>query len=103
MFRARLAFAAAALCAAIPAFASITGNVMDRDGKSVAGARVAIYTSESTDARRLRLLSKTPERTPLATTSSDSKGTFTIPSPKELVVDLQTDAKGYGLEMTRVE
>jgi protocatechuate 3,4-dioxygenase beta subunit len=101
--RARLAFAAAVIAAAIPLFASITGNVIDREGRPIAGARVAIYPVETIDARRIRLLSKTPERTPLTTATSDSKGSFKLESPKELVVELQADAKGYGGELLRVE
>jgi large repetitive protein len=101
--RPRFAIAAAIVAAAIPLFASITGNVIDREGRPIAGARVAIYPVETIDARRVRLLSKTPERSPLATATSDAKGSFKLDSPKELVVELQADAKGYGGELLRVE
>jgi protocatechuate 3,4-dioxygenase beta subunit len=103
MLRARLAFAAAILSLAAPSFASITGTVMDHDGRPIAGARVAIYAVETLDARRTRLLSKTPERTPISSATSDSKGSFSLTSPKEAVVDLRAEAKGFGLDQLRVE
>src|SRR5437868_3799351 len=102
MLRARIAFTAALLSLAIPSFASITGVIIDRDGKPVSGARVSMFALETRDARRARLMSKTPERVPLTTINSDSKGAFTLTSPKDAVVDLQADAKGYDIDATRV-
>lgn len=102
MMRARFAFAAALLSLAIPSFASITGVVMDRDGKPIAGARVSSFALETRDARRTRLASKTPDRVPLTTTSTNASGAFTLESPKDAVVDLQADAKGYAIESKRV-
>src|SRR5690242_2230550 len=91
MLRARIAFAAALLSLAVPSFASITGVIIDRDGKPITGARVSMFALETRDARRERLMSKTPERVPLATINSDSKGAFTLATPKDAVVDLQAD------------
>src|ERR1043166_2431911 len=48
-------FATLAVLIALPAFASITGTVMTRDGQPLAGAKVSVYSFESADARRARL------------------------------------------------
>jgi protocatechuate 3,4-dioxygenase beta subunit len=101
--RVRIAAFAAALLVSLPALASITGVVMTRDGKPVAGARVALYSLETADARRERLVSKTPERPPLVTATTDSKGTYTLESPKDAVVDLRIDKDGYAPSALRIE
>ncbi|HET7436985.1 MAG TPA: carboxypeptidase-like regulatory domain-containing protein [Thermoanaerobaculia bacterium] len=95
--RTRLSFAALALAllSAVPAFAAITGTLMTPDGQPVAGAKVSIYAFESPAARAARWLSQNTTRTPLASADSDSKGHFTIASPKEATVDLVVNATGY--------
>ncbi|MEO6259895.1 MAG: carboxypeptidase-like regulatory domain-containing protein, partial [Thermoanaerobaculia bacterium] len=81
--------------------ASITGAVIDGDGKAIAGARVSMVSPETLDGRRLRLQSKTIERVVLATTQSDSKGNFTLQSPKEPVVDIRVEAPGFAPDAVR--
>lgn len=83
------------------AHAAITGAVIDRDGKAIAGARVSMYSQETIDARRQRLQSKAIDRVPLATTQVDAKGNFTLESQKEPVVDIRVDAAGFAPEATR--
>jgi hypothetical protein len=85
-----------ALCfAALPSFAAITGVVMTSDGQPISGARVSIRAFESGEAARLRLLSPAPEAVPLASVQTDSKGVFSLESPKEPTVDLSIYARGY--------
>lgn len=104
MLRARLLLATTLLSFAIPTFASITGTVIDHDGKPIAGARVSAFALETRDARRVRLQSKTPERTALITSTTDARGAFSLNTPKDTaVVELQADAKGFGVDMTRAE
>lgn len=90
-------FAAAVLSSlfAFPSLAAISGIVMSSDGQPVAGARVSIYAMESEEARRVRLLSSSAEATPLASTQTDGKGSFSLESPKEPVVRLHVSARGY--------
>src|SRR5438105_4412331 len=88
--------------AAVPAFASITGTIINSDGQPVAGATVSIYEPETIDARRARLMSKSLDRAPLATKQTDSKGSFTFDSPKETVVDRRVDATGFAPDALRV-
>src|SRR5207253_1339983 len=68
---------------ASPSFAAITGIVMNADGQPVAGAKVSIRASETVEASRARLLSASPEAVPIATVQTDSKGAFSLESPKE--------------------
>lgn len=100
--RARL-LAVLVFLTAVPMFASIRGTAMSRDGQPLAGAKVSAFALETSDAARTRLLSKTPERTPLASTTTDSKGVFVLDSPKDAVVGLQIEAKGYAPEGMLVE
>ena len=87
----------------LPLFANITGVVINTDGQPIAGAKVSIYAPETVAARRTRFLSKTPERTALATTTTDSKGTFSFDSPKEQpVVDLSVEANGFAPDSVRL-
>lgn len=88
---------------AVPASAAISGAVMTTDGQPVAGARVTLHAPEAPEARRARLVSATPERVPLATAQTDARGSFSLQSPKEPVVDLRVDARGYDPEVRRVE
>src|SRR6059058_1506142 len=96
-------FAVLSLVLTLPLFASITGTVINPDGQPIAGAKVAIFSSELVEARRARLLSKTPERPALATTESDSKGNFSFDSPKEPVVDVRVEASGYAPDALRAQ
>ncbi|HYK00199.1 MAG TPA: carboxypeptidase regulatory-like domain-containing protein [Thermoanaerobaculia bacterium] len=86
-----------------PAFAGITGTVMNADGVPIAGAQVAIHGYETFEARRGRLMSETPEAVPLAATRTNDKGAFTLESPKNAAVWLYVSASGYGPESRRVE
>jgi protocatechuate 3,4-dioxygenase beta subunit len=87
--------AALSLLTALPAVASITGTVMTRDGQPVAGAKVSVYSLETTDARRARLFAANAERTALTSTTTSAKGAFTLESPKDPVVTLRVEASGY--------
>jgi len=88
---------------ALPASAAISGSVMTIDGAPVSAARVSIYTPETPEARRVRLLSQSPVRVPLESTQTDAKGAFSLPSPKDPVVELRMDAAGYEPQARRVE
>ncbi|HEX8170062.1 MAG TPA: carboxypeptidase regulatory-like domain-containing protein [Thermoanaerobaculia bacterium] len=97
-----LALAASLLCA-LPSLAAITGSVMTTDGQPLAGARVSIYALEGGEARRARLLSDNPEAVPLASAQTDAKGSFTLDSPKDPVVELRVFARGYEPSARRIE
>jgi hypothetical protein len=85
-----------ALCfAALPSFAAITGVVMTTDGQPVSGARVSIRPYETTEAARARLLSASPEAGPISFMQTDTKGTFSLESPKDPTVYLSVSARGY--------
>jgi uncharacterized GH25 family protein len=93
-----------AIClSALRSYAAISGVVMTSDGTPVSGARVAVHAFESEEAARTRLLSASPERPALATTTTDAKGTFTLPSPSLAVVDLAIEARGFEPFLRRVE
>jgi large repetitive protein len=98
-FAAALAFALLAM----PVLAAITGSVMTIDGAPVAGARVSYSTLELPEARMARLLSQTPVRVPAESTQTDAKGAFSLPSPKDAVVELRIEAAGYEPTTRRVE
>lgn len=87
----------------LPLFAAVTGSVMTSDGVPVPGARVLIHAIETPEARRTRLLSDKPELVPLATVQTEAKGSFSIPSPKEPVVDIRVELRGYETLSRRVE
>src|SRR5436190_3496823 len=92
-----------AILISMPAMASVTGTIIDSDGKPIAGAAVAMYTPEAITARRLRMVSATPDRQPLASTTTDSKGNFTFESPKGLnAVTVSIEAKGYAPDSIRL-
>lgn len=88
---------------AMPALAAITGSVMTSNGAPVAGARVSYSAVEGPEARRVRLLSQSPERVAAESTQADAKGAFSLPSPKDAVVDLRVEAVGYEPVVRRVE
>src|SRR3979411_206465 len=81
--------------AALPLTAAITGTLVNSDGQAVAGAKLSIHALELPDAARARQTSATPERTALATTTSDSKGKFSFESPNDPVVVLNISAAGF--------
>lgn len=88
--------AIAAVILSLPASAAITGTVINADGQAVTGAKISLFSPETAEARRARLQSKDIERAPLASTTSDSKGNFSIATPKgEAVFDVRLDAAGF--------
>ncbi len=99
--RARL-LATLILLSAVPTFASIRGTVMNRSGQPIAGAKVSAFALETGAARRARLVSSTPERVALASTTTNSGGAFILDSPKDPVVDVQVDASGFAPQVIRV-
>lgn len=98
--RARL-LSSVLIFASLPAFAAITGTVINPDGQAVAGAKVSAFALESLEARRDRVRSADPVRKPLATSQSDSKGNFSIDAPKNSVVDLRFEAAGFAPQSER--
>jgi uncharacterized GH25 family protein len=87
----------------MPVAASVTGVIINSDGQPIAGAKVSLYAPETIESRRLRLVSTTPERTALATVTTDSKGTFSFDSPKgQSVVDVTVQASGYAPDLVRL-
>jgi hypothetical protein len=93
----------ALLFAALPTFAAITGVVMTTDGAPVAGAKVSISSFDPVESRRIRLHPGAAAPAAIATTQTDAKGAFSFDSPKEALVDLHIDARGYEPTMRRVE
>jgi len=92
----RLAALLFVLAVSAPAFAAISGSVMNSDGQPVAGAKISVFAPETIDARRTRYASATPQRTPLVTASTDSTGTFKVETPKDQpAVELTVNATGY--------
>ena len=87
----------------LPLSAAITGTVMTSDGKPVAGARVMIHAIETPEGRRERLLSASPDFVALGSVQTDAKGAFSLDSPKESVVDLRVELKGYEPISRRIE
>lgn len=87
------------------AAAAVTGYAVDGDGQPVDGAKVSLFAPESYDGRRVRLLSATPQRVPLATAESGTTGRFTVEAPKDAppVVDLQVEARGFAPSVQRIE
>jgi hypothetical protein len=91
------------LLISLPAAAAITGTIINVDGQPVSGAAISIYAPETIEARRLRLVSATPDRTPLATATTDSKGAFSVESPKgQSVLDIRVQANGYAPDAIRI-
>ena len=70
-----------AFLTAFPALAAITGTVINGDGAPVAGAKVSLFSPETPEARRLRILSKTPDRVPLVFATTGTNGSFSIDTP----------------------
>ncbi|HYC61583.1 MAG TPA: carboxypeptidase regulatory-like domain-containing protein [Thermoanaerobaculia bacterium] len=90
-------------CVAVQSFAALTGVVMTSDGTPISGARVSLRAHEPAEAMRTRMLSASPEVVPIASTQTDSKGTFSFESPKEAVVELLVFARGYEPQHRSVE
>lgn len=88
---------------ALPTFAAITGVVMTNDGAPVSGAKVTVHTIEAPEARRVRMLSASPQAVPLLTATTDARGNFSLESPKEPVVDLRIVAAGFDPSQRRIE
>jgi protocatechuate 3,4-dioxygenase beta subunit len=88
---------------ALPAFAAVTGTVINLDGQAVAGAKVSLFTPETSDARQLRLISKSAERVPVASGTSDSKGNFSLDAGTNAIVDVRVEARGCAPDGTRAE
>lgn len=99
----RTAAAVLLALAAFPLFAAITGTVMTNDGAPISGARVTVHAVETPDARRVRLLSESPQSAALLTTQTDARGNFSLESPKDAVVDLRITAAGYDPHQRRIE
>ena len=100
----RLLALASCLVLASPAFAALTGTVINADGKPVVAARVSAFALESADAKRVRLLSDKPERVPLSTVQTSDAGRFSLDWPKEhAVAMMQIEAAGYAPHSIRVE
>ncbi len=80
----------------VPLHAAVTGTVINIDGKAVTGAKVSLFAPELIAAQGPRLQSADPQRTPLATVTTDSGGKFTLDVPKDqIIVDIRVEAAGY--------
>jgi large repetitive protein len=88
---------------ALPTLAAINGTVMTADGAPVAGAKVTVLAIEAPEARRMRLLSASPQPVPLLTTQTDARGNWSLESPKDPVVDLRINAAGFDPLQRRIE
>ena len=87
--------------AASAAEAAITGTIITEEGKPIAGATVQAFAAESSQALRARLLSSSPERTPLTIVQSTGNGSFSI-DPKSPLADIAVvvdDRLVAGLEL----
>jgi len=62
-----------------------------------------IHALETVEGRRAHLLSQAPQLVALAETKTDAKGAFSLSTPKEPVVDLRVEMRGYEPESRRVE
>jgi protocatechuate 3,4-dioxygenase beta subunit len=101
--RARLT-ALAVFLFSFPALAAVTGTVMTSDGQPLAGAKISLFAVETVGAQRARQLSATPQRAPIATGQSDSKGGFKVEVPaSEAAVQVQIEAKGFAPEFVAAE
>ena len=99
----RFATALLLLLVSLSLHAAITGTLVNSDGQPIAGARVSIYPLELPEAALVRVSSKTPDRTAIAQTTSDTKGRFSIPSPKDAVVAVAVSAAGFAPASLRAE
>ncbi len=76
------------------ALASITGSVVDEEGKPIGGATIRAYAAEPSRIYRQRLISGQPENDPFATATTDAAGAFTIDAKGNIAVDLRVDREG---------
>src|ERR1043165_7501294 len=72
--------------------AAVTGTIVGSDGTPLAGARVRAFAREPFSAIAARLLSATPDPTPLATAQSGTDGRFSIDTKGNAAVDVVVDA-----------
>jgi hypothetical protein len=79
---------------AATATASVTGTVIDEEGKPVAGASVRAWAAETSRAYRQRLISAQPESEPLATATTDDAGAFSVDAKGTIAVDLRIEKAG---------
>jgi hypothetical protein len=79
---------------AATATASITGTVLDEEGKPIAGATVRAWGAETSRAYRQRLISTQPENEPLATATTDDTGAFSVDAKGNAAVDLRVEKAG---------
>ncbi|MEK6375014.1 MAG: carboxypeptidase-like regulatory domain-containing protein [Acidobacteriota bacterium] len=79
---------------AATAAASITGTVLDEEGKPVAGATVRAWAAETSRVYRQRLISTQPENEPLATATTDDAGAFSVDAKGTVAVDLRIEKAG---------
>lgn len=79
---------------AISLNAAVTGTVVTADGAPVAGARVRAYAREPFSVTAARLLSATPDPTPLAAAETNAEGRFSVDAKGNATVDVVVDAAG---------
>jgi protocatechuate 3,4-dioxygenase beta subunit len=92
-----------AILSSLSAAAAITGTVITSDGAAISGAKVSLFAPETPAARRLRTLSKTPDRAPLVSVTTGSTGTFSLDTPKgQPLFDVRIEAAGYAPSSVRV-
>ncbi len=83
--------------------AAVLGTVINIDGKGVGGAKVSLYAPELIAASGMRFLSADPQRTALATMTTDSTGKFSFEVPKDqIIVDVRVEAAGYAPSSIRL-
>ena len=79
---------------AATAAASITGTVLDEEGKPLAGATVRAWVAEPSHTYRQRLISSQPENEPFATATTDDAGAFSVDAKGNFAVDLRVEKTG---------
>lgn len=79
---------------AATAAASITGTVIDEEGKPIAGATVRAWAAETSPVYRQRLISAQPENEPLATVTTDDTGAFSIDAKGNAAIDIRVEKAG---------
>jgi protocatechuate 3,4-dioxygenase beta subunit len=79
---------------AATAAASITGTVLDEEGKPIAGATVRAWAAEPSRVYRQRLISPQPENEPLATATTDDAGAFSVDAKGTIALDLRIEKAG---------
>lgn len=89
------AIVALLLCIVAPLHAAIRGVVMTFEGKPIAGARAVAYPAETWPDFRARFVSDKPARVPVAETTSDAKGAFSVDAGKSGSFDVVLEAPGF--------